>query len=411
MLERVSDPFLSKGKKMQYRTNPKNGDKLSALGYGCMRFTRNGPQIDQEKANSELKRALDLGVNYFDTAYVYPGCEVALGNFIKEYDCRDRLKIATKLPQYKITKHEDIDRYFDEELARLQTDHVDYYLLHMLNDVNSFNRLCSLGILEWIDEKKKSGAIINIGFSFHGGTKAFIDLVDAYNWDFCQIQFNYMDEHAQAGIEGLKYANKKGLPVIIMEPLRGGRLVNALPEKAINEFNSMPQKRSPADWGLRWIWNHPEVTVILSGMNDMAQVDENCRIASEAEAGMMSDTDHAFVQQLKQAIQSGVKIGCTECRYCMPCPRGVDIPGVFRCYNRMWTESKIAGRQEYTQTIAMRKQPGIPSQCVACGKCESHCPQHLPIIRLLKEAERKLTPLPYRVGLAVARRFLMRGTE
>ncbi len=395
---------------MQYRKD-RYGEEISVLGYGCMRFTKKGGSIDLDKAEQEILRAVEAGVNYFDTAYIYPGSEKALGQILEKNGLRSRVKIATKLPQYLISKAGAVDRYFDEQLERLKTDYVDYYLMHMLTDVASWKKLCSMGIEDWIRRQKEAGRIRNIGFSFHGNTEMFLEILNAYDWDFCQIQYNYMDEFSQAGRRGLETAAERGIPVIIMEPLRGGKLVNMLPKEAEALIQEKGQGRSAAEIALRWLWDQPGVTCVLSGMNSFEMVDENCRIASEAEAGMMSDADHAFVQQLKQAIQSGVKIGCTECRYCMPCPRGVDIPGVFRCYNRMWTESKIAGRQEYTQTIAMRKQPGLPSQCVACGKCESHCPQHLPIIRLLKEAERKLTPLPYRVGLAVARRFLMRGTE
>ena len=217
---------------MQYRTNPKNGDSLSALGFGCMRFTRQGGSIDQEKANREMALALERGVNYYDTAYIYNGSEVCLGRFIREYNCRDRIFIATKLPQYHVKRKEDPERFFAEQLERLQTDTVDYYLMHMLNDVKSWERLCELGMDEWIGKMKKDGSIRNIGFSFHGGTVQFKELLNAYDWDFCQIQFNYMDEHAQAGIEGLTAAAEKGIPVIIMEPLRGGRLVNGLPEEA-----------------------------------------------------------------------------------------------------------------------------------------------------------------------------------
>ena len=395
---------------MQYRKD-RYGEEISVLGYGCMRFTKKGGSIDLDKAEQEILRAVEAGVNYFDTAYIYPGSEKALGQILEKNGLRSRVKIATKLPQYLISKAGAVDRYFEEQLERLKTDYVDYYLMHMLTDVASWKKLCSMGIEDWIRRQKEAGKIRNIGFSFHGNTEMFLEILNAYDWDFCQIQYNYMDEFSQAGRRGLETAAERGIPVIIMEPLRGGKLVNMLPKEAEALIQEKGAGRSAAEIALRWLWDQPGVTCVLSGMNSFEMVDENCRIASEAEAGMMSDTDHAFVQQLKQAIQSGVKIGCTECRYCMPCPRGVDIPGVFRCYNRMWTESKIAGRQEYTQTIAMRKQPGLPSQCVACGKCESHCPQHLPIIRLLKEAERKLTPLPYRVGLAVARRFLMRGTE
>ncbi len=385
---------------MQYRNNPKNGDALSVLGYGCMRFTRSGGQVDQKKANEEMKRALDLGVNYFDTAYVYNGCEVALGNFVKEYDCRDKIKIATKLPQYRVKKNEEFDRYFNEELERLQTDYVDYYLLHMLNDVNSFNRLCELGLLAWIQDKKKSGAIRNIGFSFHGGTQAFKALIDAYDWDFCQIQFNYMDEHAQAGIDGLRYANEKRLPVIIMEPLRGGRLVNALPQEAYDEFEKMPVKRTPADWGLRWIWNHPEVSVVLSGMNDLNQVDENCRIATEATANSLSEDELALYGRVLAAINAKIKVGCTGCAYCQPCPKGVDIPNCFATYNASYTDNYMNSFREYFMMTTLRKKRSNAGLCVKCGKCETVCPQHINIRDELDNVKMRFENPIYKIGAA-----------
>lgn len=383
---------------MQYRVNQKNKTKLSVLGYGCMRFTKNGGTIDQKKANEEMKRALDLGVNYFDTAYVYSGSEVCLGKFVKEYNCRDQINVATKLPQYKVTTPGEFEKYFSEELERLQMDYVDYYLMHMLNDVNSWNRLCELGALDWIKEKKALGQIRNIGFSFHGGTKAFKELIDAYDWDFCQIQFNYMDEHAQAGIEGLQYANEKGIPVIIMEPLRGGRLVNGLPEKAYQEFERMPQKRSPADWGLRWIWNHSEVNVVLSGMNEVSQVEENCRIASEATAGHLSEEELGVYERVLKEINAKVKVGCTGCGYCQPCPKGVDIPNCFASYNASYTDSYTNAFREYFMATTLRQKKSGASLCVECGKCEKVCPQHLPIRQELKNVKKRFEHPIYRIG-------------
>ena len=332
---------------MQYRTNPKNGQPLSALGYGCMRFTKKGAAIDQEKANREMAAALELGVNYFDTAYIYPGSEEALGSFMQTYGCRDRLNIATKLPQYRVKKQEDFDTFFDEELRRLKTDHVDYYLMHMMNDAKSFERLCELGLKEWIAGKKASGAIRNVGFSFHGGTLQFKALIDAWDWDFCQIQFNYVDEHSQAGIDGLNYAHEKGLPVIIMEPLRGGKLAGLLPKDALHEIEKTQPRRSPAEWGLRWVWNHPQVTVVLSGMNDISQVEENCRVASESLPGHLTPEEMTLYDRVRGAIAKGVRVGCTGCGYCQPCPRGVDIPMCFSAYNTSFSDSLFNGMREY----------------------------------------------------------------
>ncbi len=383
---------------MQYRVNQKNGDRLSVLGFGCMRFTRKGTAIDQEKAEREMALAVERGVNYFDTAYLYSGSEVCLGTFLKKYGCRDKINIATKLPQYYIKKPGDAERYFQEELERLQTDRVDYYLMHMLNDPDSWQRLCGLGLKEWIAEKKASGQIRNIGFSFHGGTVKFKALLDAYDWDFCQIQFNYMDEHAQAGIEGLRYAHEKGIPVVIMEPLRGGRLVNQLPAAAKREFSDRPEGWSPAEWGLRWIWNHKEVNVVLSGMNDTAQVEENTRIAGEAEPGHLKEDQLAVYDRVLEKINAAIKVGCTGCGYCQPCPKGVDIPGCFSAYNHSYTDGYAVGFKEYFMCTTLRGTRTNASLCVKCGKCEQHCPQGLPIRKELDNVKKRLEHPIYKIG-------------
>ena len=386
---------------MQYRIDPKTGRRLSALGYGCMRFSKRGGVIDQEKANREMALALEKGVNYFDTAYLYPGSEAALGHFMQAYHCRDQIYIATKLPQYRVLKSEDFDRFFDEELKRLQTDHVDYYLMHMLNDVNSWQRLCGLGIREWIDEKKQSGAIRNIGFSFHGSSEQFKALVDAYDWDFCQIQLNYMDEHSQAGIDGLRYAAEKGLPVIIMEPLRGGKLVNNLPRDAQRAFEEATPRRTPVDWALRWIWDHPEVTVVLSGMNDTAQVEENCRIAETSLPNTLTDTDRALYARVLAALRAGTKVGCTRCGYCQPCPKGVAIPTCFAIYNQSYVDCYINSLREYMMCTTLRKVRSNAGLCVKCGKCEAHCPQHIAIRDELDNVKRRLETPVYKIAAKV----------
>ena len=391
---------------MQYRTNPRNGQQLSVLGYGCMRFTRKGSAIDQEKANRELKLALDSGVNYFDTAYAYSGSEVALGNFIQAYGCRDRLYIATKLPQYRVKRTEDFDAFFDEELKRLGTDYVDYYLMHMMNDAQSFERLCSLGLKEWVAKKKSSGQIRNVGFSFHGGTLQFKALIDAWDWDFCQIQLNYMDERTQAGVEGLEYAAARGLPVIIMEPLRGGRLARNLPREVQRVFDAAQPKRSPAEWGLRWLWNRPEVTVVLSGMNDTAQVEENCRVASDSMPNALTDENMTMYRRVLDAFARGTRVNCTGCGYCQPCPRGVDIPVCFAAYNTSYNDSYITGMKEYVMCTTLRKVRSNAGLCVKCGKCEQHCPQHIPIRQELDRVKRRLENPAYKLAAAVVPKIL-----
>ena len=248
---------------MQYR-NDKSGEALSVLGFGCMRFTKKGGGIDLEKAEREIMAAYEAGVNYFDTAYVYSGSEAAIGEIFARNHIREKIKIATKLPQYLIGSRAAIDKYFNEELARLRTDYVDYYLMHHVTDVAMWEKLKKVGILDWISEKKQSGAIRNIGFSYHGNTSNFLTILNDYDWDICQIQYNYFDELSQAGVEGLRAAAAKGIPVVIMEPLRGGKLVN-LPQSAMKLLQDSGRNWSSAEWGFRWLYNQPEVTVVLSG--------------------------------------------------------------------------------------------------------------------------------------------------
>ncbi len=382
---------------MQYRID-RRGNDLSVLGYGCMRFTRKGTGIDLEKAERELMHAIRLGVNYLDTAYIYPGSEAAVGEILQKNGCRDKVYLATKLPHYLIKSMEGIEKTFQEELRRLKTDHIDYYLMHMLTDTLTWEKLKNMGIEDWISEKIKSGAIRNIGFSYHGHTGMFCRLIDAYDWDFCQIQYNYMDEHSQAGREGLLYAAAKGIPVIIMEPLRGGRLVDLLPKSAKRLFEQDGERRTAAELAFRWLYNQPEVTCVLSGMNSLEMITENVKTAEKAFAGHFSKEDEALIEQVKAEIHKNVKVGCTGCGYCMPCPAGVDIPVTFRCYNEMYSESKSGARKEYLQCTAFRKNQSSASRCIACGKCEQRCPQQIAIREELKKAVKELETLPYKTA-------------
>lgn len=370
---------------MNYRRD-KYGNALSILGFGCMRFPNKAGIIDMAETEREILAAIDGGVNYFDTAYVYGGSEAALGQILAKHNLRDKVNIATKLPHYLIKSHDAMEKYFAEELKRLQTDHIDYYLMHMLTDLPTWERLKALGVVEFLEEKKRSGAIRQIGFSYHGNSDMFCKLVDAYDWDFCQIQYNYMDEHSQAGRTGLRYAHEKGLPVIIMEPLRGGKLVTRLPEEAKRIFRTHPSRRTPAQWAFSWLWDQPEVTVVLSGMNSMEMLEENIHTASQSVPGCLTEDDQAVLQAALNAINANMKVGCTGCRYCMPCPRNVDIPGTFSAYNRCYSEGKLSGRIEYAMCTAIRQDASSASNCIGCGKCEAHCPQHLPIRRELQNA-------------------------
>ena len=395
---------------MQYRKD-KHGEDVSVLGFGCMRFSKKGGSIDIDKAEREIMLAYREGVNYFDTAYAYSGSEVAIGEIFERNGIRENIKIATKLPQYLVSNHAALDKFFNEELSRLRTDYVDYYLMHHLTDIAMWEKLKKVGVLEWIERKKRSGAIRNIGFSYHGNSDGFIKILNDYDWDICQLQYNYFDEHSQAGVVGLKAAASKGIPVVIMEPLRGGKLVQMLPEAAKKVMAQSGRDYTPAAWSFRWLYNQPEVTVVLSGMNSAEMVKENCRTASEAEAGAFTKADFEVLARVNELIRAKEKVGCTGCRYCMPCPKGVDIPGAFQSYNAMYIESKSQGRFQYAQTVGMRKQSAFATQCIGCGKCEKRCPQEIPIREKLKEADKALRPLPYKIGINVARKFMFRKAK
>ena len=386
---------------MQYRKD-KYGNELSILGFGCLRFPQKLGKIDMEQTEKQIVSAIEQGINYLDTAYVYNGSEAALGEILEKNGLRDKVNIATKLPHYLIKSRAGLEKLFQEELKRLRTDHVEYYLMHMLTDVDTWNRLRELGIEEWIAEKKQSGQIRQVGFSYHGNSEMFCRIVDAYDWDFCQIQYNYLDEHSQAGRRGLHHAAAKGLPVIIMEPLRGGKLVNLLPEKAKRVFADYPVKRTPAEWGLRWLWDQKEVTVVLSGMNSEAMVQENIRTACSVQIGELGEAERQLYAQAVKAINENTKVGCTGCGYCQPCPKGVDIPGTFAAYNRYYAEGWFSGLKEHFMTTALRKTSTAASNCIGCGKCEKHCPQAIPIRQELKNARKVLEGPVYQVARKVA---------
>ena len=390
--------------KMQYRRGA-GEDMLSVLGYGCMRFSRKGGAIDIDKAEREVMAAIRGGVNYLDTAYIYPGSEVAVGKILEKNGCRKDVFIATKLPQYLIKTEAAIEKTFREELRRLRTDYIDYYLMHMITDVASWKKMERLGIRQWIDEKKKSGEIRHIGFSFHGNTEMFLKILNAYDWDFCQIQYNYMDEHLQAGRKGLEAAEAKGIPVIIMEPLRGGRLVNMLPKSAKQRIGKHPSGRSAAEWSFQWLWNHTGVTCVLSGMNSLDMVGENIRSASLSRPNGFTEEDFAFIDELKRDIMASERVGCTGCAYCMPCPQGVDIPASFRCLNETVIENRFTALKEYYQVTAIKQVPGSASRCIGCGKCEKHCPQHIEIRKMLKVAAKELEPPIYKIAGWIARKW------
>lgn len=385
---------------MIYR-NINNQDNLSTLGFGCMRFPKKGNGFDVEEIKKEISYAVENGVNYFDTAYLYPGSEEVLGRVLEETGLRDKVRIATKMPHYMMKTVEEAQSKFEEQLRRLRTDHVDYYLMHMLPDSSTWEVLCERGIDKWLEEKKASGQIKRIGFSYHGSTDTFIKLLHAYKWEFCQIQYNYMDENSQAGRRGLMEAAKLGIPVIIMEPLRGGRLVNALPKEATDVIAQSDRGWSAAEWALRWLWNQEEVTTVLSGMNSMEMLAENIRIASDTETGMLNDADFNVYSNIKKAIDSKIKVGCTGCAYCMPCPAGVDIPGCFRTYNVSYTDNYFVGIKEYIMCTGLKEQRAMASLCKECGKCEQHCPQDISIRNELKNVKKRFENPIFKLAMKI----------
>jgi len=395
---------------MLYRTMPANGDKLSILGFGCMRFPMKDGRIDEARAIGQIHGAIDQGINYMDTAWPYHAgeSEVLLGKALRD-GYRNRVKVATKLPSWMIKTRADMDRYLAAQLAKLQTDHIDYYLLHALNGT-VWGNLEPLGVLEFLEQAKKDGRIVNAGFSFHGLADDFIRIVDAYPWCFCQIQYNYLDQNYQAGTAGLQYAAAKGLGVIVMEPLRGGNLgLSIAPPAVAALWKDAKVRRTPAEWALRWIWNRPEVTVILSGMNDDAQIRENLAIASTARADALSQDELDLVERVGQTYRTLMKVGCTGCGYCMPCSSEVTIPICFEEYNKMHMFGAVE-QARFSYALRMSGElvdgrPGYASQCVRCGDCLEKCPQQIPIPDMLAQVAAELEGPDLMDRVATARRI------
>lgn len=370
---------------MEFRTVKSTGDQISILGYGGMRFPTVGGRIDEEKATKQLHRAIDAGLNYIDTAYFYHGgqSEVFIGKALAG-GYRERVRIATKLPPWLITVPEDMAVIFSEQLRRFQTDFVDYYLLHALNR-ESWEKFLKLGVLDFLTELKSSGRIKHVGFSFHGDRENFREIIDAYPWDFTQIQYNILDEYNQAGREGLKYAASKDIAVFVMEPLRGGSLVNRLPEKVLKIYKTHEPDWTPTEWALKWIWSHEEVTMVLSGMTEDQHLEDNLRFAASLKSGGLSDANLAAVAEVKRTYLSLQKVPCTGCQYCLPCPFGVDIPRCFDLYNSKYLLKQKVGAFYWMQMGGMNGKPSYASLCRRCGVCVPKCPQSIDIPNRLSE--------------------------
>jgi len=372
-----------------YRKYGKTNEMVSVLGFGCMRLPIIGDDptnIDEEKAIEMIRLAIDEGVNYIDTAYPYHGKGMAFGGASEPFVAkalkdgyRQRVKLATKLPSWLIKTREDMDYYLNEQLKRLETDTIDFYLVHTLSSA-TWPILKDAGIVDFLDQAIKDGRIKHAGFSFHERIGLFKEIVDSYDWSFCQIQYNYLDEDYQAGTEGLEYAAKKGLGIAIMEPLRGGKIAENLPTQALEFFAQADSKRTPAEWALRWVWNHPEVSVALSGMTTMEHVTENLKIAQDALANSLTAKEIGLIDQVKALFKEKIQVNCTACAYCMPCPVGVNIPGCFSILNDyfIFGSPEARARHKFIYNFRLGTK-AYASKCIKCGKCESHCPQSISI--------------------------------
>ena len=374
---------------MLYRKFGKSNFMASALGMGCMRLPlekgKDSAHIDEKAAIEMIHHAIDSGINYIDTAYPYHSgnSERVVGRALKG-GYREKVKLATKLPIWLTHSSEDFDKLFDEQLKKMSVDRVDVYLLHAL-DASSWKKAQQYGFLEKLDQAKKQGKLGFAGFSFHGTAECFREIIDAYDWDMCQIQFNIIDEHIQAGVEGLRYAAAKGIAVVVMEPLKGGSVITNAPAEARKIMEQADISRTPQDWALRWVADFEEVSVILSGMSNMEQLKDNIAIMNAAPPHCLSESERKTLERLKPIYQNAEMVGCTACGYCMPCPSGVNIPEVFKLYNNTVYDSPRSFKKQFD---AMESKGEGPSACIACGKCEKLCPQHIPVIETLKEVKK-----------------------
>ncbi|MGZ4856830.1 MAG: aldo/keto reductase [Methanobacteriaceae archaeon] len=379
---------------MLYREMGTTGEQVSILGFGCMRLPTLGKydRIDREKATSLLNYALDQGVNYLDTAYPYHGLsnreggesEVFLGQYLAESGKRDQVNLATKLPTWLLEEPKDMDNFLNQQLLRLQTDQIDFYLLHSLKEKQWLN-LEDLGVLEFLDSALADGRIKYSGFSSHDENEFFQEVIDSYEWDVCQIQYNYLDENIQAGREGLEYAAKKGIGIVVMEPLKGGVLANQVPQEVQKIWNLAKIHRKPVEWALRYLWDNPKISVVLSGMSDLAQVKENVKIAEVGLANSLNQEERNIMREVKLVYQDKIKVNCSACGYCMPCPSGINIPQCFSYLNQAAMLNDISNVQN--QYYFMLNDKELASNCLECGLCEELCSQKLPVGKLLKEVK------------------------
>ncbi|AKB78363.1 Aldo/keto reductase [Methanosarcina horonobensis HB-1 = JCM 15518] len=371
---------------MLYRKLGNTGEKVSILGYGCMRLPvldGNPEKIDEKKATDLLRYAIDHGVNYVDAAYSYHGGmgEVFLGKALAD-GYREKVHLATKLSCKRVNCKEDMDRFLNEQLGKLRTDCIDFYLLHAVKK-SYWEKMKKFGVIEFLEKARTSGKIKYTGFSFHDDLEVFKEVADAYVWDLCQFQFNYLDEDFQAGIEGLKYAAEKGFAVVIMEPLRGGNLASKVPEEAKKLWDKAETKRTPAEWAFRYLWNYPEISVVLSGMSETEHLKENLRTAEEGYPNSLSAEEKSLISEVSNIYKSRIRVNCTGCKYCMPCPMGVNIPRNLSYLNDIFMLDDVGNaRFQYGVLLLPEEKAG---NCIECGECEEVCPQNIKIREMLRE--------------------------
>ena len=363
---------------------------VSILGYGCMRLPvidGNPESIDEKKAIRLVRYAIDHGVNYIDSAYSYHSGmnEVFLGKALKD-GYREKVHLATKLSCKRGNGKEDRDRFLNEQLEKLRTDCIDFYLLHAVKK-SYWEKMKKFGVIDFLERARAAGKIKYTGFSFHDEPDVFKEVVDAYPWDLCQIQFNYLDENFQAGIDGLRYAAEKGLAVVIMEPLRGGNLASKIPEDARKVWDRAEVKRTPAEWAFRYLWNYPEISVVLSGMSEMEHLKENLRIAEQGQPNSLSAEEKSLISEVSEIYRSRIKVNCTNCKYCMPCPSGVNIPRNLSYLNDVFMLNDVENAKfQYGVLLLPEEKAG---NCIECGECEEVCPQNIKIRKMLKEVREK----------------------
>lgn len=377
---------------MKKRLIPKTQDELSPLGFGAMRLPQKNGKIDHEKAKEQIYHAIDNGINVIDTAYIYGDSEKFLGEILAgEY--KDKVKIISKLPSFQIRKREDMDRILDDQLNRLNRDCIDYYLIHSV-DLKTMNKLFKKGLIEFINDAKAAGKIKHIGFSYHGSKDEFEALVDSYDWEVVMVQYNYFDENIQASGDGIEYAASKGIGIFVMEPLKGGILAGKMPDEAEEIFTKANPNKSNAQWALEWVLNNRNVTTVFSGMNSMEQLEENLETANKTEPLSMSLEDMETIELVKRVMSRLLKINCSTCGYCLPCPQGVNIPECLKIYNEkfLFNQKGLLSSSlfDYYQYVGgTMNKPRNAGLCNGCGKCLRKCPQKLDIPKELKKVEKE----------------------